>query len=424
MKEAFLLPLASRPYDPNKRVYMTNELNIIATRLVSIKMFKDLNNEATSAATSAFDRAQATEAHVEAERHEMDENAREAQHNKLFNMWNGLTDAEKLVKAAPPHFVHLQFAQRVIPVDEKETRTDELRRLNLAQHLTYALSTAAAIGQMYVPAETANAAKRLSLGHETALAAAIPAIAETLRNTAKIQAHSAAIVVMVDTVFEFWAIVVQKNDAGKLASATITANQAILARPIKATAALDNLTDHCEAFENVHKRTMIGFADLLAGSVLTALEPALHDHVKTTVGRDKLTSWAAQPQNVFVKKLGEQANLFLAGQPAATGPALAALQVEVAALRIENKRLADHQRQQQRVQPAAQPAQQQQRAQQSTQPAQQQQPTQSVQQQQQRQQQLRVSHPPGHPQYTGCAVRDLNGRRCGAMDHGWRDHPI
>jgi len=141
------------------------------------------------------------------------------------------------------------------------------------------------------------------------------------------------------------------------------------------------------------------------------------------VGRDKLVSWSRRPQDVFVRKVAEQANLFLAGHSttaaaAATGPALAALQVEVAALRIENKRLAEHQRQQQR----APPAQQQQRTPQVAQG--QQQPLVPPTQQQQRLQQApRVSYPPGHPQYTGCAVRDANGRRCGAMDHGWRDHP-
>jgi hypothetical protein len=122
-----------------------------------------------------------------------------------------------------------------------------------------------------------------------------------------------------------------------------------------------------------------------------------------------VTKWARLAQDVFVRKVAEQARLFLATQPArtaaaATAPALAALQVEIATLRVENKRLADQQRLQQTRSP----------------PATQQQP----QQQPQQQRQLRApSHPPGHPQYTGCAVRDSNGRRCGAMDHGWKDHP-
>ena len=284
-----------------------------------------------------------------------------------------------------------------------------LRREYLAQHLAHALSTAAAIGQLYAPAETDNAAKRLSSGHTAALSATLPAIIEALKQPAKIHAHSGAIVVLVEAIFGYWAIVVQKNDAGKLASATIAANQAILARPIKAANALDQVTDHCEAFENIHERDSVGFADLLADSILTALEPALLTHVKMVVGRDKLVLWSKRSQDVFVRKIAEQANLFLAGQPAtaaaaATVPALAALQVEVAALRIENKRLAEQQRQQ-RTQPPA-PAQQQQQ-----------------QQRPQYQQAPRVSHPPGHPQYTGCAVRDANGRRCGSMDHGWRDHP-
>jgi hypothetical protein len=60
MKEAFLLPLASRPYDANKRVAITNEVNVIATRLIPIKTFKDFYNEATSEAVGAFDTELAT----------------------------------------------------------------------------------------------------------------------------------------------------------------------------------------------------------------------------------------------------------------------------------------------------------------------------------------------------------------------------
>lgn len=428
MKEAFLLPLASRPYDANKRVSMTNELNIIATRLIPIKTFKDLYNEATSEAASAFDMELIVANRVDGDQHDMEQNVLEAQHNTLLNTWNSLTDAEKAGRPSPGAFLRPAFVARTVPADEKEARLGTLRRGYLAQHLAHALSTAAAIGQLYTAAETDNAAKRLSLGHVTALSAAIPAIVEVLKQPAKIHAHSGAIVVLVDTVFAFWATVIQKNDAGKLASATIAANQAILARQIKAASALDQVTDHCEAFENIHQRDSVGFADLLSDSILSALEPALLSHMKMLVGRDKLVSWSRRPQDVFVRKMAEQANLFLAGHStiaaaAATGPALAALQVEVAALRIENKRLAEHQRQQQRVPPAQQ---QQQRVPQVALAPQQPQVPPAQQQQQQRPQQqqaMRVSHPPGHPQYTGCAVRDANGRRCGAMDHGWRDHP-
>jgi hypothetical protein len=424
MKEAFLLPLASRPYDANKRVSMTNDINIIAMRLLPIKVFKDLFNEAATEATSTFEAEEITATRTAADLHVMDLNAREAHHNALLNAYKSLTDAEKVAKASPGAFARPAFVARIVPAEEKDARVSKLRCEFLAQHLTHALSTAAAIGQLYTAAETENAAKRLSLGHTAALSAAIPAVIEALKQPAKIHAHSGAIVVLVDAIFAFWATVVQKNDAGKLASATITANQAILARPIKAATALDQVTDHCEAFEHIHQRDSVGFADLLANSILGALEPALLSHVKMVVGRDKLVSWSRRPQVDFVCKMAEQANLFLAGHSsavaaAATGPALAALQVEVAALRIENKRLAEHQRQQQRA-PA--PAQQQQRAPQVAQ-GQQQPPVPPTQQQQRLQQAPRVSHPPGHPQYTGCAVRDANGRRCGAMDHGWRDHP-
>jgi hypothetical protein len=428
MKEAFLLPLASRPYDANKRVAITNEVNVIATRLIPIKTFKDFYNEATSEAVGAFDTELATANRADGDQHEMEQNAQEAQHNTLLNAWNSLTDAEKVGRPNPGAFARHVFVPCAVSAEEKEARLSALRCGFLAQHLAHALSTAAAIAQLYAAADTDNAAKRLSTGHTTALTAAIPAIVEALKQPAKIHAHSGAIVVLVDAIFAFWATVIQKNDAGKLASATITANQAILARQIKAASALDQVTDHCEAFENIHQRDSVGFADLLADSILSALEPALLVHVKMVVGRDKLVSWSRRPQDMFVRKVAEQANLFLAGHSttaaaAATGPALAALQVEVAALRIENKRLAEHQRQLQRT-PLAQ---QQQRAPQVVLPPQQPQapPAQQQQQQQrpQQQQALRVSHPPGHPQYTGCAVRDANGRRCGAMDHGWRDHP-
>jgi hypothetical protein len=183
-----------------------------------------------------------------------------------------------------------------------------------------------------------------------------------------------------------------------------------LSPTIKAATAVDQLTNHCEAFEKTHGRGMDGFADLLALSVQAALESALQEHVKAKVGQEKMTKWARLAQDMFVRKVAEQACLFLATQPARTaaaanGPALAALQVEMAVLRVENKRLADQQQRLQQTRPL---------------PATQQQPQQP---QQQRQPSRALSHPPGHPQYTGCAVRDSNGRRCGAMDHGWKDHP-
>jgi hypothetical protein len=413
MKEAFLLPLTSRPYDANKRVFMTNELNIIATRLVPIKIFKELHKDADDEAKSAFTLALAAEAHADADAHMLEEVRKEAAANARLNVWNGLGQGEQAAalghgQIAPVAYVRVNYQARVAPADEIVARTGALRQGFLAGHLIHVFSTPAALSQLYLAPESDNAATRLSTGHLAALQAAKPKITTALEKTAKIESYSAVVAVVVETVFDFWLRTIQKIDSDKLASAKVTANQEIVARTIKAVTALDQLTDHCEAFEKTHRRDADGFADLLALSVQAALESALQEHVKAKVGQEKVTKWARLAQDVFVRKVAEQARLFLATQPArtaaaATAPALAALQVEIATLRVENKRLADQQRLQQTRSP----------------PATQQQP----QQQPQQQRQLRApSHPPGHPQYTGCAVRDSNGRRCGAMDHGWKDH--
>jgi hypothetical protein len=411
MKEAFLLPLTSRPYDANKRVFMTNELNIIATRLVPIKIFKELHKDADEEAKSTFQMALAAEAHADADAHMLEEVRKEAAVNTRRNMWNGLSQDDQAAalgrgQIAPAEYVQVNFQAHVPPADEIVARTSALRHGYLAGHLIHVFSTPAALSQVYSAPESDNTAMRLSTGHSAALQAAKPKITTALEKTAKIESYSAVVAVLVETVFDFWLKTIQKIDSDKLASAKITANQEIVGRTIKAVTALDQLTDHCEAFEKTHGRNTDGFADLLALSVQTALELALQEHVKAKVGQEKMTKWARMAQDMFVRKVAEQARLFLATQPArsaaaATGPALAALQVEIAALRVENKRLAD---QQQRVQQTRPPP--------------------AAQQQQQQQRQLRApSHPPGHPQYTGCAVRDSSGRRCGAMDHGWKDHP-
>jgi hypothetical protein len=415
MKEAFLLPLTSRPYNANKRVFMTNELNIIATRLVPIKIFKELHKDADDEAKSTFTMALAAEARADADAHMLEEVRKEAAANTRLNVWNGLGEAEQAAalgrgQIAPVVYVRANFQARVAPADEIAARTGTLRQGYLAGHLIHVFSTPAALSQLYSAPESDNTAMRLTTGHSAALQAAKPKITTALEKTAKIESYSAVIAVLVETVFDFWLKTIQKIDSDKLASAKITANQEIVARTIKAVTALDQLTDHCEAFEKTHRRDADGFADLLALSVQAALESALQEHVKAKVGQEKMTKWARMAQDMFVCKVTEQARLFLATQPAhtaaaANGPALAALQVEMAALRVENKRLAD---QQQRLQQTRPP------------PATQQQPQQP---QQQRQPSRALSHPPGHPQYTGCAVRDASGRRCGAMDHGWKDHP-
>jgi hypothetical protein len=421
MKEAFLLPLTSRPYNANKRVFMTNELNVIATRLVPIKIFKELHKDADEEAKSAFQMALAAEAHVDADVHVARELHLKTVANTLLNTWNSLTRAEQQNKTPPDAFVPTAFTARVPKADEVAVRTGALRHGYLAGHLIHVFSTPTALSQVYSAPESDNTAMRLTTGHLAALQAAKPKITMALEKTAKIESYSAVVAVLVETVFDFWLKTIQKIDSDKLASAKITANQEIVGRTIKAVTALDQLTDHCEAFEKTHGRGTDGFADLLALSVLTALESALQEHVKAKVGQEKMTKWARLAQDTFVRKVTEQARLFLATQPAriaaaATAPALAALQVEIAALRAENKQLANQQqRQQVRPPPAVQQQQQQQ---------QQARPPPAAQQQQPPQRQLRApSHPPGHPQYTGCAVRDASGRRCGAMDHGWKDHP-
>jgi hypothetical protein len=424
MKEAFLLPLTSRPYDANKRVFMTNEINVIATRLIPIKIFKELHKDADEEAKSAFAMALAAEAHADADAHVARELHLKTVANTLLNTWNSLTTAEQQNKMPPDAFVPTAFAVRVPKADEVAVRTGTLRHSYLAGHLIHVFSTPATLSQVYSAPESDNTAMRLTMGHLAALQAAKPKITTALEKTAKIESYSAVVAVLVETVFDFWLKTIQKIDSDKLASAKITANQEIVGRTIKAMTALDQLTDHCEAFEKTHGRGTDGFADLLALSVLTALELALQEHVKAKVGQEKMTKWARLAQDAFVRKVAEQARLFLATQPAriaaaATAPALAALQVEIAVLRVENKRLADQQQRQQQARPPSAVQKQQQQAR----------PPPAMQQQQQQQQQLpqrqltAPSHPPGHPQYTGCAVRDASGRRCGAMDHGWKDHP-
>jgi hypothetical protein len=414
MKEAFLLPLTSRPYDANKRVFITNEMSVIAMRILPLKTFKDLLKDADDEGKTAFSLYLAAEAHADADSHMLEEGQKEAMANTRLNAWNGLTVQEQQGHIAPVAYTRVQFVAHIPSADEVAARTAVLRHGFLSEHLVHIFSTPAALGQLYAAPDSDNAATRLTAGHTAALLASKPMLMVALQKSAKIEAHSGAIAVLVLTIFDFWATVVQKNNADKLASAKIAANQAILARMIMAAAVQDLATDHCEAFEIIHQRNMAGFADLLAASVLMALEPAMQEHVKAKVGQEKMIKWARLSQADFVRKLTEQASLFQATQPtrsavAVTGPALAVLQVEVATLRVENKRLVDCQQQQQQQRTRLPPAIKQQ----------QQQPP----PQQSQQQHKALSHPPGHPQYTGCAVRDANGQRCGAMDHGWRDHP-
>jgi hypothetical protein len=234
MKEAFLLPLTSRPYDANKRVSITNELNIIATRLVPIKTFKELHKDADDKAKSAFTMALAAEARADADAHMLEEVHKEAAANARLNMWNGLGQAEQAAalgrgQIAPVVYVRVNYQARVASADEIVACTGALQHGYLAGHLIHMFSTPAALSQVYLAPESDNTATRLSTGHLAALQAVKPKITMALEKTAKIESYSAAIAVLVETVFDFWLKTIQKIDNDKLASAKVMANQEIVA---------------------------------------------------------------------------------------------------------------------------------------------------------------------------------------------------
>jgi hypothetical protein len=406
---SFLLPLTTQQYDPNKVTWIVNELSsTIATKIVPFKTYDRLDKDAGTAATVTLRAQFAAEDTAERREHDETESVRTEAHQLALAGWNALDAQQQQGQVAPAAPVPNAFVVRVRPADEIEARTELLQRTVLAELLAYAASTPAAIKELYEAAAHDNLAKRTTVRHTTALQAAIPDLTSALKRSARIQAHTAAVAVIANTVLNDWRQNVQKYNPEKLASAAVKGNQAILKLRIEAATASDNLTDHCEAYELLHPRATAGFAHLLAASVLEVLEPAFKKHLLKDRTDDKIIVWAALSQEAFVEKMVQQAKLFLHDHPdavaaAAAAPMIAAIQVELAALRVENKRLAENQRQQQQRQ---QPAQQ---APAAVAPA----PAGT----------RTKPFPPGHPQYTGCAFKMANGRRCGAMDHGWSNHP-
>jgi hypothetical protein len=201
-----------------------------------------------------------------------------------------------------------------------------------------------ALADLYKPFTSAVAAAKVTVCHSAALRKAEGALHVVVHRRTAAQAHAATIALLSTAVLDNWRINIQGYTAAEMAKAAIVAVEETLQRPIMVVSVHDDTVAHCDAFAVINTAGVVGFAECLTTSVVRACEPGLRMHLCQNVPDDELVRQVQLGTPTFVRFVASHAKLAAekiaaADSAARTHPAVAALEVVVAGLRTDHRRL-------------------------------------------------------------------------------------